>query len=155
MNFQVDDYNDVAYEINKGLSGKIIYAITSSTNGVIGLCVVLAVIGLSFVTVMDLVYVSLPIANQLIRKKGWDGSKKEKGLPISLVSKDAIKAVERAEELNAMGSGTTVIVQYLKLRTLTYIKVSIIIFILMYGVAPVVKVLKPVVYPVMDMLGLS
>ena len=154
MNYNLDTYSDIPYTVDRGMTGKILFGMTWATNGILGYIVMLIALFMTIVTIFDILYLEVPFLGGLARKYNWDGSRSDKKLPISLISRDAIRAAEEALESEARGQFESKMLLYCKKRILSFMKVAIITAILMIGAEPIFKIAYSVVEPMLKGFGL-
>lgn len=134
----IHDAMDVPYNIDYATL-EIIVAKTGDIVGLLmGFIAVFLVIGLTLITALDICYLTIPIFQQAMHDKSWDGSSDRS--KIQLVSNDARTAVERA----AVSRQSSLWI-YMKLRLKTYIIAAVVLFLIMGFSDPLVHMIQRVV----------
>lgn len=134
----IHDAMDVPYNIDYATL-EVIVAKTGDIVGLLmGFIAVFLVVGLTLITALDIVYLTIPIFQQAIQEKSWDGSSDR--TKIQFVSNDARTAVERA----AISNQSSLWI-YMKLRFKTYLIAAVILFLIMGFSDPLVHMIQRVV----------
>lgn len=120
--------------------------VTYIVNLVLGIIVWGLVVLFTLVTVMDLLYLTIPFFRSSVQKTGLAGREKKTGL--RLVSHDADKAIERA----ALKESVSPLVEYLKIRIKTYVFVACMLTVLLCGGWEWIKdFLQPIVVAIVSL----
>jgi len=141
-----EEYQDSG-TVDQRLWLKVVYFVAGLANLILTYGVVIIIVGLSIMTALDIFYMTIPIYQSWLSRKGLDGSRNTKG--IYLVSR---AAVDSMQEATAMGS--SIMMVYLKHRTKTYILSAIIILVLSLGSGFVIDLISAMLKGLRDKFGI-
>lgn len=113
---------------------------------ILGLLAFFIGLGMMLITALDVMYITMPIFQDSVNNKRWDGSQERK---IRIISADAINAVERA---TTDGSGSAMKL-YLKSRVKTYIICGVILYLLLAGSSVLIHIVTKVVLGILNSMS--
>ncbi len=154
MSYDLDTYSDVPYAIDNGVTNKVLFGMTGFTSGLLGIVTMLIVFFMTFVTIIDVLYISVPFFGELARKYNWDGTRDDRKIPFALISKDAVRAFEESYQSEASNGYKSKMLIYIRRRFLSFLKVAIILSLLNLGSGPILRIAYNIVEPMMRAFGL-
>lgn len=134
-NLNTDVIGGFAVPADTGTANKLLSGLMAPLSAFLGILVVLITLGMTIFTTCDLSYIAFPVLRDKCDEKkatGGLGTKtgKDGNTKLIFISDDAQHAVVAADTVQ---SGKSPFIIYLKTRMLSYILLSIVIFILLTG----------------------
>lgn len=134
-NLNTDVIGGFAVPANTSAANKLLVGFVGPISTILGLLVVFVTIGMTIFTALDLSYIAFPVFREKCDDKkatGGMGTKtgKDGNTKLTFITDDAQHAVIAADTVQ---SGKSPFIIYLKTRALSYILLSIVIFILLTG----------------------
>lgn len=119
--------------------------INDITGYILGLIVFVISLGITVITALDVAYITLPLFQEKVQNKRWDGSNGLKSF--RLISNDARLAVNEASTIS---SGKSALSIYLAKRIKTYMICGAVIYICLGGSGAITPFIAKVVRAILD-----
>ena len=116
---------------------------------VLSLIVTVIIIVLSIVTLLDICFITMPVFQEAVIHKRWDGSI-DPNAKVRLISHDARIAVQKSMTMN---TGKSALSLYLSRRVKTYCISAVVIYIALTGSSVMIPLVSKIVMSVVEVLG--
>ena len=147
----MDNYSDIPYDVDFGMLDGFISTLTSIGYVLFSVFAFVLAIYISFVTAFDLLYINFPAIQYFASKRNLDWSIDESKLKISVISRDAYKAVLEKESSDTYRNVNVI---YIRKRVFAYIRMAIILTILIAGPRLILPLADVLLRPLLETLGI-
>lgn len=142
---QLNDFIDTPYRVDFELLLESETYIKEIVSFLLGIVAWIIAVLMTCITMLDVAYISIPVFQDTVRRRHWDGSNSHR---MKFVSRDAVESVNDAS-ING-GSAMSI---YIKKRFKTYIICATVLTIILMGTQVIVPLITKIVVAIINGVG--